>query len=314
VREMTRTKTSKKKKLKKKTLFERDKYSPLAIILLIVLSLYVLSMILIVSWGIFTSLKSHSEFRNNQLWLPHGAPWTWEWKNFATINKYLYISVIVNGRPVKMYMERLLLNTLLYAVGGALITTLVPCVVSYLCAKFDYAFSRVIYGVVIVTMVLPIIGSTPSMLQMLKRLNLYDSMLGNYISKFHFLGLYFLVFYATFRSFPDSYAEAAYIDGASEYAVLFQIVFPLIRNMIGTVILLNFIGLWNDYQTPLIYLPSYPTLAYGVFYMSNSSVQELNTVPLRMAGCIILFVPILILFLIFKNKLMGNLSMGGLKE
>ena len=54
--------------------------------------------------------------------------------------------------------------------------------------------------------------------------------------------------------------------------------------------------------------------ARGVFRLSQNSQGDFATVPFRMAGCMFLAIPILILFLIFKEKLMGNLSMGGIKE
>jgi ABC-type glycerol-3-phosphate transport system permease component len=89
---------------------------------------------------------------------------------------------------------------------------------------------------------------------------------------------------------------------------------PLVANVFSTIMLINFIGLWNDYQTPLLFLPSHPTLAYGIYELSNSYLQGLNNVPMRMAGCIVMVLPILALFLAFKNKLMNNVSMGGIKE
>jgi raffinose/stachyose/melibiose transport system permease protein len=95
---------------------------------------------------------------------------------------------------------------------------------------------------------------------------------------------------------------------------MIQIVMPMIATVIGTVFLIHFIDFWNDYQTPLLYLPSWAMLARGLYSLSQRSQGNFATVPYRMAGCLVLATPILILFLIFKEKLMGNLSMGGIKE
>ena len=83
----------------------------------------------------------------------------------------------------------------------------------------------------------------------------------------------------------------------------------------GTIMLIQFISHWNDYNVPLLYLPTKPTLAYGVFHMViiNSS-GPLSKVPIKVAGCMVLAIPILIIFIILKDKLMGNISLGGLKE
>ena len=126
--------------------------------------------------------------------------------------------------------------------------------------------------------------------------------------------MYFLVFHATFRGIAKDYYEAAYLDGASEFRVMVQIAFPLVKYTYLTVLLLNFITFWNDYQVPLIYMPSYPTAAYGVYLFNNSNDAQLSSVPVRITGCIFLLTPILILFMVFHRRLIGNVSMGGIKE
>ena len=114
---------------------------------------------------------------------------------------------------------------------------------------------------------------------------------------------------------PDTYAEAAEIDGASRYKVLCSIVIPLSIKIISTVWLLQFVHFWNDYQTPLLYMPTKPTLAYGIYYLCHETARgQLANVPTKAAGCMILAIPLICLFIAFKEKLMGNISMGGIKE
>jgi ABC-type glycerol-3-phosphate transport system permease component len=284
------------------------------IVLFVVLFLYVVSMLTPMAWGIITALKTQQEFRINVLGLPKGAPWEWQWGNFIAVTDGLYTQITTEEGRFYVGFFPSLVNTLTYAGGGALIRAIVPCVIGYVTAKFDYKFSRFINTMVIVLMTIPIVGSTPSELQILQELGLYDTMIGNFIQKFNFLGMYYLVYYATFKSLSNDFAEAAYVDGASEFRVMVQIVVPMVANIIGTVFLLHFIDFWNDYQTPLLYLPSYATIARSLFAMSQRSQGDFATVPFRMAGCLLLALPILVLFLIFKEKLMGNLSMGGVKE
>ena len=96
-------------------------------------------------------------------------------------------------------------------------------------------------------------------------------------------------------------------------SVLIKIVLPLVRNTFFTVMLINFIGFWNDYQTPLIYLPSYPTIALGMYHMASTTENGLSTVPMRMTGAMLMLIPILALFLAFHKRLLGNLTIGGIK-
>lgn len=285
--------------------------SPLMIVLFILLTIYSLFIIYLLVWGIITSLKTVDDFRNNILGFPKQGL---AFSNFSYVFKNFYVDIEVNGVPGKRYIEDMILNTLLYSVGGAFIQTLVPCLVAYAVSRFDFKFNAVIKGIVIVTMILPIVGSAPAEIDLLRSLHMYDSIIGNWIQKFHFLGMYFLVFLAAFKAVPKELSEAAYVDGAGEFKVMTKIMLPLIKTVFTTIMLIKFVELWNDYQTPLLYLPNHPTLAYGVYSLSVTNINGMNNVPARMAGCVMLLVPILIIFISFRKKIMGNVTLGGVKE
>ena len=110
-------------------------------------------------------------------------------------------------------------------------------------------------------MIIPTVGNLPSELQMVVSLNLYNKIYGLWLLKANFLGMYFLMFYGVFKAFPASFTEAAKIDGANNWTIMIKIAFPLVFNVMSTVLLINFINFWNDYQTPLLYMPAYPTVA-----------------------------------------------------
>lgn len=294
------------KKLKKFDVFK--------ILIFVILALQCLSILFLLYWAIVTSLKSAENFRTNLAGLPAGMPWKWRWSNYATIFKKFYVRVTRDGVPMQIGMGYQITYTLIYCVSGALVSTLVPCFVAYCVAKFKFRFSRFIEGIVLITMVLPVVGNAASTLQFLDFFGLYDNIWLNVVTQFNFLGIYFLIYAATFRGVSDDYREAAYLDGANEYSVFFRIMLPLVGKILLTVFLLKFISYWEDYQTPLLYVPNYPTLAYGIYYLSNSSQGEINNVPMRMAGALIMAIPIIILYISFKERLMGNLSMGGVKE
>ena len=132
--------------------------------------------------------------------------------------------------------------------------------------------------------------------------------------KSHFLGMYFLVYQGVFRGIHQSVTEAAKIDGAGNMRIFLRIILPLAKTTFFLVFLLQFIAFWNDYQTPLLYLPNHPTIAQGLYYFNFSTSNEFSTVPAKIAGAMFVLIPILIVFMIFKNKLMGNLTLGGDKE
>ena len=298
---------------------KRHKFEVFFFITGICLAAYSIFLIVLIMWGFFTSVKadlgSTNLFRFNKVGLPEGWPWQWEWKNYAVIKDYVYVDVIKDGTRYRIKMLAMTINSVMYAVGGALVAVTVPAFVAYASSKTSYKFNAVLDVICLTCMAIPIVGNQPSNIQVLKELNLYDTMIGFYIQKAHFLTSYYLILKASFRSVPKAISEAAQIEGAGNYTVMFRIVFPMISKIFTTLCLIEFITLWNDYTYPLLYLNSYPTLAYGIFYLVfQNGENRIRTTPMRMAGSFILFTPILVVFLIFKDKLMQNLSMGGVKE
>lgn len=316
------------KKMKKK------KMTVFTTILCVILAVYAISLVIPLIWGLSTSLKHYYlDFRYNVLGFPNFDAWSkstiegenaW-YSNYVTVIKnfeFSLRSVYYGGlnsdklitHEANVTILTALTNTILYAGVMSVIGAIVPCIVAYICAKYKFKFSGVIYGVVVFTMVMPLFGQAPSMITLLRKLNLYDEFLGQWLLSASFPNMYFLVFYAFYEGLSDAYMEAAEIDGASQFRVMTTICIPLAKNTIMTIILIIFVGLWNDYNSPILYLPTKPTLAFGVFWLQQHNGFIKSQVTLQVSALMMLVAPILILFIIFKDRFMGNLSLGGVKE
>ena len=270
---------------------------------------HALVLLILLAFLFSTSLKSQKLFDQNFFAFPD-----FQFSNFSEAIKAFKFQVTRGFDMVEVSLfPEIIEYTILYTLGGAFVSALVPCLVSYVVAKFPGVMSKILSGIVIVTMMVPIVGNQPAMIDILFSLNLYDSILGALAMRANFLGMYFLIYVAAFSSLSDSYREAAYIDGASEWTVMLKIMFPLVKTIFLTVLLIQFVDCWNDYSIPLLYLPSHPTIAYGVYYMSNTTVTGLAHPTYKMASCMIMVIPTVTLFIIFRDRLMGNLSMGGIK-
>ncbi len=290
---------------------KRKKISVFSIVIFVVLVLYTLLLVALMTWGFLTSMKELNDFYLHKF----GLPEQWTFSNYTEVLAKFSLKVTINGQQGLVDIWGQTGNTLLYAVGCGLSTAIACCIVSYLSAKFDFALSKIVYTIVLVAMVVPIIGSTPAYLAFMKKTQLYDTWIGVYLSNFSFLGMYFLVFHGVFSGISPEYSEAATIDGANEYQIFFKIMIPLIMPTFYTIFLIYFINFWNDYTTALLYMPDHPTLAYGVYYLSMlSSEPEMSFIPRKMAACVILALPLTLLFVAFRNKIMGNVTMGGVKE
>jgi raffinose/stachyose/melibiose transport system permease protein len=288
---------------------KKSKIIGIAVIAVIglLLLLYTVSLLLPIFWGVITSLKTRGDFVENAL----GLPTVWKFSNYADI--YKNFLVITPSRTAVGFWG-MLGNSLLYAVISAFLGALSPFLAAYAVAKFRFKFGKIVYGIVIVVMVVPIVGALPSEIRMLHAIGLYDSFFGAWLMKAYFTGIYFLVFHAAFVNIPKEFSEAAEIDGAGRIFVLIRIVLPLVRNVFMTVLLIKFIEFWNDYQMPMLYMPSHPTLAFGAYRMQFNTETIMSSVPMQIGSCMLVLIPILVLYLIFHNRLIGNVTMGGVKE
>ncbi|MBQ9756744.1 MAG: carbohydrate ABC transporter permease [Clostridia bacterium] len=293
----------------------KNKFSPLFLVLGIVLAIYAISLFIPIVWAILTSLKDNINdlLWNDRLQAPNtfGLPDPFKFENYSVVFNYFFVP-IDSGRDV-MFPE-LLINSLLYATGNAIAHTTVIFIVAYACARFDFKIGKVIYFTVILGMILPLVGSQPSMVAVAKQMGLYDTMWGQWLMNAHYLGMYFLVMHATLKAYPKDFDEAAQIDGANNLSVMFKIMFPLSITTFSTILLLMFIQHWNNYTSPMLLMPNIPTVAYALRYFDTTSNNDLTNTPSKLAACLLVAVPTLTLFLIFHDRLLNNVSIGGVKE
>jgi ABC-type glycerol-3-phosphate transport system permease component len=163
------------------------KWSAFYVIALVILLVYTLSLFVPVLWAIVTSFKEVITDWN--LGNTIGAPKVWYWQNYVYVfSKYTLPITINGGQPARVDVIGMFSNSFLYAIGCAFCKTAIPLVMSFLCARFPCKLSKIIHTIVIVTMILPVVGSLPSEIKMAHALGLYDSIFGLWFMKSNFLG------------------------------------------------------------------------------------------------------------------------------
>ncbi|MBR2498736.1 MAG: carbohydrate ABC transporter permease [Clostridia bacterium] len=288
----------------------RKKPSALLIVLFVLMAFIATMYILMIVWAGFASLKDPWEFDDSALAFPK----IWSFVNYASAFKSYTVKVPTPTGDVFVGPVRIIINTIFYAGGCAFLGTLVPCITSYVVAKYKFRVLKIYYVIVVVCLSIPIIGGTASQLRIAKSIGIYDTIWGIWLMRGYFIGSYFLIFYSSFMMIPNSFSEAAKIDGAGNFTILFKLVLPLISKTFTTILLILFVNYWNEYETPLMFTPSVPTLAVGLYKFAISASDEYGKTPIQLAGSMILFIPILIMYICLQDKLMGNISMGGIKE
>lgn len=289
---------------------KRDFFSAFTFFLLM---LYLIGLFVPIIWSLITSLTHIDRYFEFYVQRNFGEILTFTLENFKHAWDNLHITA--TGTQVTYNILGLYINSLIFSIGGAVSATLCTVVVSYLTARYDFGFSKIVYAFVIIAMSFPIVGSMASEIQMLQNLGIFGQWLSVPILRFSFLNVYFLVFFALFKGIPMAYSEAAKIDGASNMDIMLRVMMPQAWNMIVTVFVLNFITHWNDYQIPHIYIPDYPVATYGVYYFMNvpQGGGITTNIPVQMAGVLIMTLPVLVLFIVFNKRLRISVSMGGVK-
>ena len=204
----------------------------------------------------------------------------------------------------------MVINSIWYSIGGTLFSLTIAACSTYIVAKYKNKFTRSIFALCLFIMIFPVVGSAPSLYRLYKTLNFDQTPL---ILLSGLNNLCHLMMYAFFSALSWTYAEAAFIDGASDFQVFYKIMLPMALPSLSVLFVNGVIGAWNDYSTPMLYLnESFPTLASGLFTFENLMKYNSNQ-PVYFAGVCMAMIPPIILFSVMQNTIMSKVYFGGLK-
>jgi multiple sugar transport system permease protein len=116
-----------------------------------------------------------------------------------------------------------------------------------------------------------------------------------------------------FITVPDELMEAAKVDGCNPVKMFFTIALPMAKSTIATLCIFSFMGVWNDYFTPLIYLNDSRKYTLPLGLASMQGMYSTNW-PVLMAASVIAVIPVLIAFLLAQDAFVKGVMMSGLKE
>ncbi len=231
---------------------------------------------------------------------------------FSNYKEALTNMSCINSIGQKIYLPRMFINSLVYALLVAGCSAFCSTLTGYALAKYDFKIRGFLYGISIVTLTIPIVGNMAAILKLTYAMGIYNTVFYPICMNFGGFGFNFLILYGFFKNVSWSYGEAAFIDGANHFQVFFQVMLPQALPTVITLMIVSFIGAWNDYTTVLLYLPDLPTLSAGL-YRVEKSITRGGNYPVYFAGILISVIPILVMFVCFFDTIMQNYSIGGLK-
>lgn len=297
-----------KKKIREYSiLYQRSKGEKVLFgIFFVLFFLYAASLIFPLLWLLINSLQDRTIYEVNlALGNAFEFPSALHWENYS----YAFTQLSYNGANIFMMFFNSIWYTLAYTLGGVLMSAFT----GYALAKYRFKLRGFMYGVIIFTMTIPTVGTTGALFNLVYNvLHIYDSPLYVILKHLCGTGLNFLVLYGFFRNVSWSYAEAAFMDGAGHARVFFSIMLPQALPAIVTLSIVSGIAAWNDYMDVLMYLPSFPTIASGMYGVSRTLPRQ-GYSTVYFAALVISMLPILILFTCFSNVIMKNFAVGGLK-
>jgi len=250
-------------------------------------------------WILMNSFKTAVDFAANV------------WKiQFSSPQNYLraFTDFSVNNVNIAMMFG----NSIILTALGVVISLITSTCAAYVVAKYDFLGKNFIFATAVILIVVPIVGTLPAQVQLLKNLRMFDTMFGVLFLYSGAFGLNFILLHGYFKNISWAYAEAAFIDGANDFKVLINVIVPISKGAFAAVGVLTFLSFWNDFATPAIFAPSMYTIAVGLDKLSTQLIGA-NEYPIVFAAIIIAILPVLIIFIIFQKKIIENTIAGGLK-
>jgi ABC-type glycerol-3-phosphate transport system permease component len=271
------------------------------VIVFIIFVFYAASLIFPFLWMAFNMFKTNKEFFQN----------VWSWP--ANINNgWKNIQTAMTMKKGSSTIVTMTLRSLLLALAGTLLSLISSSMISYVVAKFRFRGRNFIYLLAVLVMIVPSIGTVSATYKLINQMGLYNNVLGILLLYSGGFGFQFLLLYSSFKSLSETYMEAAYIDGASDFAIFTRVMLPMVFPTLVPLAILDFIGFWNDYFTPYLYLKDKPTLAVGLQSMVSQMTYNANW-PALFALMLFSMLPIIVLFVCFQKQIMSNVTAGGIK-
>ncbi len=268
----------------------------------VVFGIYAATLIFVFGWLFLNSFKTGDEYATSMYALPKN------WLNFDNYESVLEAKIFSGNTEVSVV--GMFLNSLLFCLTIPTISVLFTSGMAYALAKYKFRGREFIYFLQILPMMFSLAGTQVTTYQILDKMEIMDTPMVMWITATGTGGMNFLLLYGTYKNISDTYMEAASIDGAGHTRIYLQIMLPQAMGIIGTLWMFGFIGVWNDYASINMFVPSMPTLAVGLEGLKTTYWNRLRNRPIYYAGLVVSLVPIIVLFLIFQEQIM-KLSLGG---
>ncbi|MBB3565474.1 carbohydrate ABC transporter permease (plasmid) [Sinorhizobium sp. B11] len=246
-----------------------------------------------VYWMIVTSLRPDNEIFSTVLWPSH-----------PTLENYIFVLT-------RVPMLQMLFNTTVVSVATAFLQVVTGMFAAYALVRWRMRFSSVVHGLIALSWLVPFQVTMIPNYVLASRLGLLDTLTGLVVpNASHAFAI--LLLYHAMRAFPIEVLEAARMDGARSFRILWQIVTPNMGAPIASLSIIAFISAWNEYFWPLL-LSRKPENSVVQIGLQMFMTQEGNLWGPLMAAAALASLPILILYLILQRHVIESFMKSGIR-
>ena len=199
-------------------------------------------------------------------------------------------------------------------------TSLFPSLISiytqlcfaYVCARYDFFGKKFLYAFSLALMIIPVFGTTGTSLKLAMALGIYNKPIQMFVTAVSGFGMSMFILGSFFKGVSWEYAEAVFIDGGGHFTVFYKIMLPQARSIALVFFLSNFLAMYGDYTSRMLFMPDYVTIAVGLYFEQMILPREGNA-PAYFAALFMSAIPILMFYIIFGKTFMTSMNIGGLK-
>lgn len=246
------------------------------------------------AWMIINSFKDKVEILKGRSFWPE----KWILTNYDTV---------LTKAPMLTWFK----NSVITSVVGTVIVLFTSTLAGFVFAKYEFRGKNILFWFILATMMVPAQTTMIPSFLLVQWLGMYDSlsalivpgMVGGF-------GIYLCRQFI--EEIPDSLCEAAAIDGASDMFVYWRIIVPLIMPAISALAIFTFLGKWNDYLGPLLFLSDTKNMTMPLA-LSFFSSQRQSDVGAIMAAAVLVMMPVTFVFLAFQKQFIKGIAITGMK-
>ena len=268
------------------------------VIVYIFLAIWAIMVLFPFYWMILTSFKSYSAYTSEYI------------PKFFTLSPTFqnYIDAFTTV-PLAKYF----LNTLIFTLATTGIMVVVTVLAAFAFARLDFKGKDLVFTLFLSLMMIPAELVVITNFVTITNWNMRNTFMGLILPSVTSV-FYIYLLRENFAQVPDDLYKAAKVDGTSDYKYLTKVMLPICRPTIVTVIILKVIECWNSYVWPRLITDD------QAYFLVSNGIQEIRengfgreNIPAMMAAVVVISVPLIVIFLIFRNKIMEGVSRGGTK-